>query len=64
MTPSEFWQSCKRLPEHLPPAVPAAIPALLIKKGGDFPAFWPSDHSFIGVMEALYQAIRNREKDW
>jgi uncharacterized Zn finger protein len=64
ITPSEFWQSRKRLPEHLPPAVPAAIPALLIKKGGDFPAFWPGDHSFIGAMEALYQAIRNREKDW
>jgi uncharacterized Zn finger protein len=64
MTPSEFWQGRKRLPENLPPAVPAAIPALLIKKGGDFPAFWPYNQSFIDTMEAIYQAIRKREKDW
>jgi uncharacterized Zn finger protein len=64
MTPGDFWHGRKRLPENLPPAVPAAIPALLIKKGGDFPAFWSNDHSFIDAMEAIYQAIRKREKDW
>lgn len=64
MTPSDFWLGRKRLPESLPPAIPAAIPALLIKKGGDFPAFWPHNHSFIDVMETVYQAIRKREKDW
>jgi uncharacterized Zn finger protein len=64
MTPSNFWHGRKRLPENLPPASPAAIPALLVKKGGDFPAFWPHDHSFIAVMEAVYQAIRKQEKDW
>jgi uncharacterized Zn finger protein len=64
MTPGDFWQGRKRLPENLPPAVPASIPALLIKKGGDFPAFWSNDHSFIDAMEAIYQTIRKREKDW
>jgi uncharacterized Zn finger protein len=64
MTPGDFWHGRKRLPENLPPAVPAAIPALLIKKGGDFPAFWSNDHSFIDAMEAIYQSIRKREKDW
>lgn len=64
MTPGDFWHGRKRLPENLPPAVPAAIPALLIKKGGDFPAFWSNDHSFIDAMEVIYQAIRKREKDW
>jgi uncharacterized Zn finger protein len=64
MTPSDFWHGRKRLPENLPPAVPASIPALLIKKGGDFPAFWSNDHSFIDAMEAIYQTIRKREKDW
>jgi uncharacterized Zn finger protein len=64
MTPGDFWHGRKRLPENLPPAVPASIPALLIKKGGDFPAFWSNDHSFIDAMEAIYQAVRKREKDW
>jgi uncharacterized Zn finger protein len=64
MTPGDFWHGRKRLPENLPPALPAAIPALLIKKGGDFPAFWSNDHSFIDAMEAIYQTIRKREKDW
>jgi uncharacterized Zn finger protein len=64
MTPGDFWHGRKRLPENLPPAVPASIPALLIKKGGDFPAFWSNDRSFINAMEAIYQTIRKREKDW
>ncbi|MGR8932912.1 MAG: SWIM zinc finger family protein [Gammaproteobacteria bacterium] len=64
MTPNEFWHGRKRLPENLPPAAPAAIPALQIKKGGDFPPFWPYAHSFIETMEGVYQAIRKRESEW
>jgi uncharacterized Zn finger protein len=64
MTPGDFWHGQRRLPENLPQAAPPTIPALLIKKGGDFPAFWPYHQSFITTMEAIYQAIRKREKDW
>jgi len=35
-----------------------------VKTGGDFPAFWSNDHSFIDAMEAIYQEVRKREKDW
>ena len=34
------------------------VPALLIKKQGDYPAFWPKDASFIETMEAVYERIR------
>jgi len=64
MTPGDFWRGHRRLPENLPTPPATAIPALLVKKGGDFPAFWPYHQSFIAAMEAIYQAIRKREKDW
>ncbi|EIC28422.1 SWIM zinc finger family protein [Methylomicrobium album] len=64
MTPGDFWHGQRRLPENLPQTTATVIPALLIKKGGDFPAFWPYHQSFITTMETIYQAIRKREKDW
>jgi len=36
----------------------ANIPAMLIKKGGDFPAFWHKQNSFIEVMEDFYIRMR------
>jgi hypothetical protein len=36
------------------------VPALLVKKGGDYPAFWHKDGSFIGAMEELYERVRTR----
>jgi hypothetical protein len=33
---------------------------LLIKKQGDYPAFWPKDASFVGVMEELYARVRTK----
>lgn len=64
LTAEAFWQPRKRLPETVEPAVPPPVPALLIKKGGDYPAFWTRDHSFIETMEAVYEAIRKRSKFW
>ncbi|PZD72312.1 hypothetical protein C1752_03899 [Acaryochloris thomasi RCC1774] len=56
----EFWQGTKRLPQTLEPLPPATVPAVLIKKQGDYPAFWPKDGSFIAVMEELYERVRNK----
>jgi uncharacterized Zn finger protein len=40
----------------------AATPAVLVKKGGDYPAFWERDNSFIGVMEALYTTVTDKNR--
>jgi uncharacterized Zn finger protein len=59
----EFWQGEKRLPQTIEVAAPAAVPAILVKKQGDFPAFWPRDNSFIAAMESLYDRVRAKNKD-
>src|SRR5947209_3364181 len=55
----EFWAGAHRLP---PPSdlAPPSVPALLIKKQGDYPAFWKKDLSFIAVMEDLYERVRTK----
>ena len=53
-----FWQGAKPLPSSIEPSQPATIPAMLIKKGGDFPAFWQKQNSFIEVMEDFYLRMR------
>lgn len=40
---------------------PSAAPGLLIKREGDFPAFWPREGSFIEVMDELYGRVRRLE---
>ncbi len=56
----EFWQGNKRLPQTIDLSPPASVPAVLIKKQGDYPAFWPKEGSFITVMEELYQRVRTK----
>ena len=58
-----FWQGKKRLPSEIEPATPAAVPAILIRKGGDYPAFWDKDASFIEVMQELYLRVREKNKE-
>ena len=53
-----FWQGQQPLPKEIEPSQAATIPALLIKKGGDFPAFWHKQNSFIEVMEDFYVRMR------
>jgi len=53
-----FWQGQQPLPESIESAQAALIPAMLVKKGGDFPAFWQKQNSFIGVMEDFYLRMR------
>ena len=40
-----FWQGQHALPKSIEPSQPATIPAMVIKKGGDFPAFWQKQNS-------------------
>jgi uncharacterized Zn finger protein len=58
----QFWTGAKRLPAPLPSQSQASIPALLIKKQGDYPAFWHKDMSFISTMEELYERVRTKNK--
>lgn len=56
-----FWQGSVSLPE-IPPANPEqGITGILIKKQGDYPAFWNKDSSFIAVMDALYQRVHKHK---
>ncbi len=59
---SAFWQGKQRLPREIEPATPAAVPAILVRKGGDYPAFWDKDASFIEAMQALYLRVREKNK--
>jgi len=54
----QFWQGELPLPKELPPHQEASIPAVLVKKGGDYPAFWHKQSSFIEVMEDFYSRMR------
>lgn len=56
-----FWTGAKRLPP-LPSTAQTSVPALLIKKQGDFPAFWQKDASFLSVMEELYERVRTKSR--
>jgi uncharacterized Zn finger protein len=53
-----FWHGQHPLPKSIEPSQVATIPAMLIKKGGDFPAFWHKQNSFIEVMEDFYVRMR------
>lgn len=55
----EFWQG-KRLPSI--ESAPTGVPAVLVKKQGDYPAFWDKDASFIRAMEELYERVRTKHK--
>jgi uncharacterized Zn finger protein len=56
----QFWQGTKKIPTQHEPLTLAPISAILVKKGGDFPAFWESDASFIETMEAVYERVRKK----
>ncbi|WGZ95171.1 MAG: SWIM zinc finger family protein [Candidatus Thiothrix putei] len=56
-----FWQGSAPLP-LVNASGKAATPAVLVKKGGDYPAFWERDSSFIGVMEALYITVTDKNR--
>ncbi len=53
----DFWGSGE---VKLPEVVTTTVPAILIKKAGDYPAFWKRDNSFIEVMEDFYKRVRDK----
>jgi uncharacterized Zn finger protein len=57
-----FWHGDKRLPQSVPVVSQSPVPAVLVKKQGDFPAFWHRDNSFIEAMEALYDYVRKKNE--
>jgi uncharacterized Zn finger protein len=57
-----FWTGKRKLPQHPDLLSSPTVPALLIKKQGDFPAFWNKDSSFIEVMEEFYQRVKQKNK--
>ena len=63
INPREFWLGTKRLPQTLEGNSSVSLPAILIKKQGDFPAFWKKDTSFIAVMEELYERVKTKNKE-
>lgn len=60
ITLKDFWQGQQALPKTIEPVQVAVIPAMLIKKGGDYPAFWQKSNSFINVMEDFYLRMRKQ----
>jgi uncharacterized Zn finger protein len=61
-THKEFWMGAKRLPAPSVTAPQTSVSALLVKKQGDYPAFWHADTSFLGVMEELYERVRTKNR--
>ncbi|HLO85523.1 MAG TPA: SWIM zinc finger family protein [Nostocaceae cyanobacterium] len=59
----EFWLGKKRLPQNIETPTASAVPAILIKKQGDFPAFWNKDNSFIETMEEFYQRVKTKNQN-
>ncbi len=59
----DFWQGSKRLPSEIEPETQNSVSAILIKKQGDFPAFWHKDSSFIATMEELYQRVKAKNRE-
>jgi uncharacterized Zn finger protein len=42
---------------------PSAVSGILVKKQGDFPAFWQKDHSFIAAIDELYERVKTKNRD-
>jgi uncharacterized Zn finger protein len=57
-----FWQGDNALPLVTSITEKTAASAVLIKKGGSYPAFWHRDNSFIEVMETIYTRIVDKNK--
>lgn len=64
VVPRDYWRGAKKLPSGVEPPESAPVSGILVKKGGDFPPFWLKDVSFVDVMDAFYDQVRKKAKDW
>ena len=64
VAPVQFWRGQRKLPSGVEPPTPAAVSGILIRKGGDNPPFWDRPDSFVEVMDAFYEHVRKKSKDW
>jgi uncharacterized Zn finger protein len=58
----EFWLGTKRLPQTIEAPSSSGVSAIIVKKQGDFPAFWHKENSFIETMEELYQRVKTKNQ--
>lgn len=59
----DYWLGSKPIPKNIETSDSLTIPAISVKKGGDYPAFWHRDNSFLEVMEEFYERVRTKNKD-
>ncbi|MCM1982414.1 SWIM zinc finger family protein [Lyngbya confervoides] len=57
----DFWQGHPSQ-NLLPNSKRSLVSALLVKKQGDYPAFWHKETSFIALMEEFYQRFRDKNQ--
>ena len=62
VSPKSFWQGDTPLPVVDPVPDTPAVDAVLIKHGGENPAFWHIYDSFIGTMEDAYTYVVEKNK--
>lgn len=58
-----FWQGDGPLPPVEPAGGRGSVEAILIRRGGDFPAFWDHDIPLAEAMEPVYRRIVNGNKE-
>jgi uncharacterized Zn finger protein len=62
MSYKQFWNG-KRLPQEHHEKGDDGISALIIRREGDSPPFWPRDNSFIAAMSEIYRRVQSKNKD-
>jgi uncharacterized Zn finger protein len=57
-----FWVGHKRLPKDVQLPTPSLVSGVLVKKQGDFPAFWEGESSFLETMAEIYDRVKTKNK--
>jgi uncharacterized Zn finger protein len=57
-----FWMGHRRLPKDVQLPTPSLVSGVLVKKQGDFPAFWEGETSFLETMAEIYDRVKTKNK--